>query len=74
MEVQRMKYAILMYSRKWRAKKNRIKTLCKKFSKSENLLNLIKIQSFIRGYSVRERHQAVIQKIKREAPKKTRKY
>lgn len=73
-EVLQMKDAIQMIVNLRRAKRNRYKALTKRLSKQENLKKVNKIQSVFRGHVVRQRHRQAIDKIRRDAPKKTKKY
>ena len=73
-EVTGMKDAIQMVVNAYRSKRNRYRALTKRLSSAGNLKRVNKIQSVFRGHVVRQRHYQVVEKIKRDAPKKTKKY
>ena len=73
-EVTGMKDAIQMVVNAYRSKRNRYRALTKRLSSAGNLKRVNKIQSVFRGHVIRQRHYQVVEKIKRDAPKKTKKY
>jgi len=58
----------------WRFKKVRMAALMKRITKPENIGKVVKIQSCLRGHLVRAANWTKIEKIRRDAPKKTKKY
>ena len=67
-----MKIAVNRYASLWKFKKIRYSALLKRARKSEK--KLVLLQAIVRGHLTRISHSNLIQKIKRDAPKKTTKY
>lgn len=69
-----MRDAVWMVTNVHRSKRNRRRALMKRLSTQDNLKRVERIQSMFRGHVIRQRHRHIIEKIKRDAPKKTKKY
>ena len=69
-----MREAVSRICAYWRAKKIRVKALMKRMLKPQNASKLLKLQALFRGYLSREKNRAIVDKIRANAPKKTKKY
>ena len=73
-EVLRMREAVKRICAYWRARRLRVKALLKRMAKPQNAAKLLKLQAFFRGHLSREKNKAIVDKIRANAPKKTKKY